>query len=109
MSEQLYRCIEDLQGGTFAVDGVETAQGWLERAIDWQDADDSWDTDENRIRWIKTWEEEIKNGNEQKLIDYIAGVWDIVIVPTDTKDMLTEEERDRLINAIEKVSNKSYN
>ena len=105
MSEKLYRCIEDLQGGTFAVGGVETAQGWLERAIDWQDADDSWDTDENRTRWIKYWKEEIKNGNEDKLIDYIAEVWDIVIVPTDTKDMLTEEERDRLIKAIENVSN----
>lgn len=105
MSEKLYRCIEDLQGGTFAVGCVDTAKDWLERAIDWQDSDDSWDTDENRANWIKYWEEEIKNGNEDKLIDYIAEVWDIVIVPTDTKDMLTEEERDRLIKAIENVSN----
>lgn len=85
-----YRVIEDLQGGDFGMDRDYTANEWLEQAVEWRDADDSWgDYGEgvdcygekhldSKTWFIKFWKKIIKDGHEQELIDYIADIWGLV-------------------------------
>jgi hypothetical protein len=85
-----YRVIEDLQGGDFCMDREYTANEWLEQAVEWRDADDSWgdygegvdcygDKHLDSKTWfIKFWKKIIKDGREQELIDYIADIWGLV-------------------------------
>ena len=85
-----YRVIEDLQGGDFGMDRDYTAKEWLDQAVEWRDADDSWgdygegvdcygDKHLDSKTWfIKFWKKIIKDGREQELIDYIADIWGLV-------------------------------
>ncbi len=70
-----YRVIEDLQGGTFGMGRVYTAEEWLEQALDWLDADG---TDPMALDDIENYyRREIAKGNEQAVIDYIAEMWQL--------------------------------
>lgn len=72
-----YKCIEDYQGTGWCIDIVDTAEGWLERAIGWRDSDDSFENDTERKKFIAYWNHKIKMGEEEKLIEYIADIWQI--------------------------------
>ena len=72
-----YRVIEDLQGDEWCVGIVDTAKGWLDRAIGWRDSDDSFEDAAERKKFIAYWEHKIKMGEEEKLIEYVADVWAI--------------------------------
>lgn len=84
-----YRVIKDLQGGEFGMGRDFTAKEWLEQAVEWRDSDDSWgDYGEgvdmygekhldDREHFIEFWEQVIKDGKEQELIDYIADIWSL--------------------------------
>lgn len=76
-----YRVVRDLQGGEFGMGRDYTAKEWLEQMVEWRDSDNSWgewgdgedeDTPESEIKY---WTEQIKNGHEQELINYIAEIW----------------------------------
>jgi hypothetical protein len=85
-----YRVVRDLQGGEFGMGRDYTANEWLELAVEWRDADDSWgdygegvDCDgdkhlDSKTWFIKFWKKIIKDGREQELIDYIADIWGLV-------------------------------
>lgn len=79
----LYRVVKDHQGGTFGMNRDQNATDWLEDMIDWRDADDSWENDDERQKTIDYWKGEIANGNEQDLLDYIAEVWEIDFSPVE--------------------------
>ena len=70
-----YKCVEDYQGTGWCVDVVDTAEGWRERAIDWQQSDgiDAEDIE----KFSRYYKEKIEEGKEQELMDYIADVWQI--------------------------------
>lgn len=72
-----YRVIEDLQGGGWHVGVVDTAKGWLDRAVGWRDIDDSFENNTERKKFIAYWGHKIKAGEEEKLIEYIADIWAI--------------------------------
>ena len=85
-----YRVVLDQQGGEFGMGRDFTALEWLEQAVEWRDADDSWgDYGEgvdcygnkhldSRSWFIKFWKRMIRQGKEADLINYIAGVWSLV-------------------------------
>lgn len=70
-----YRVVKDLQGGEFGMGRDYTAEEWLEQAVEWRDSD-GWEDDE-REEYTKFWEQRIKDGKEQELIDYIAETWQL--------------------------------
>lgn len=77
-----YRVVEDLQGGTFGMDRVYTAEEWLETMLDWREADGSFgdqawagDYEDTKEGQRKLWLDVIAKGEEQALIDYIAELW----------------------------------
>lgn len=82
-----YFVTKDRQVGSFGMNRVLTAYEWLEQAVEWWDHDNFWEDDSEREEFINEWTETIKNGEEQKLIDYIAGMWELDIEEyTDTLD-----------------------
>lgn len=68
-----YRVVADYQGGSFGMDRDYTAEEWLEQMEDWALAD-GWDSDDLETE-VMYWQNKIKQGKEQELIDYIAEVW----------------------------------
>ena len=68
-----YRVVEDYQGGSFGMGRDYTAKEWLEQMTEWQLAD-GLDTEDVETG-IMYWQNKIKQGKEQELIDYIAEVW----------------------------------
>lgn len=79
---KLYRVIEDLQGGTFAMGVAQSAKEWLETMLDWRESDGSfgdWGGEEEDTREYqeKLWLDLIAKGEEQSLIDYIAEIWQL--------------------------------
>ena len=95
--EKKYICVDDLQGGGWCVGCVSTAEGWLERATDWRDSDDSWGDwgePDDRKTWLARWESIIKQGREQELINYIAEMWQIDIEPYDENNKEHKELKD---------------
>lgn len=80
-----YFVTNDRQGGSFGMNRVLTAYGWLEQAVDWRDSD-GWE-DEDRKDFIKYYTEAIQNGEEWRLIEYISDIWELDIEEyTDTLD-----------------------
>lgn len=82
-----YRVVADLQGGEFGMGRDFTAEEWLAQAVEWRDSDDSWGDygndmydethTDDREGFIRFWEQRIKDGKEQELIDYIADIWSL--------------------------------
>lgn len=68
--KKLYMCTRDLQGGSFGVGRIETASEWKKTAMSWCWQDDS--TELSSELW------HIKN--EQDIINFIQGVWELEIV-----------------------------
>ena len=86
-SEKEYTCIEDRQGGDWAVGDTMTAEEWGERAAGWAYSDNWEDSDEPLLKNFKT---------EQDCIDFICDIWEITIVPsTDprAKEFLSESKQ----------------
>lgn len=109
-----YTCIEDRQGGDWAVGDTMTAEEWGERAAGWAYADNWEDSDEPLLKNFKT---------EQDCIDFICDIWEITIVPStdpraqefinnnmqkfENKEVKTEEVLDD-INEVEKEYKEAY-
>lgn len=86
-SEKEYTCIEDRQGGDWAVGDTMTAEEWGERAAGWAYADNWEDSDEPLLKNFKT---------EQDCIDFICDIWEITIVPSNdprAKEFLSENKQ----------------
>lgn len=84
-SSKTYTCIEDRQGGDFAVGKTMTAEEWGEEAYSWAYGDDWTDPEEPLLRNFKT---------EQECLDFIQDMWEITIVPSDSpeaKEFLKED------------------
>ena len=82
-----YTCIEDRQGGDWAVGDTMTAEEWGERAAGWAYADNWEDSDEPLLKNFKT---------EQDCIDFICDIWEITIVPSNdprAKEFLSENKQ----------------
>lgn len=79
-----YRVVLDQQGGEFGMGRDFTALEWLEQAVEWRDADDSWGDYGNekqldhRAWFIRYWKRMIRQGKEADLINYIADIWSLV-------------------------------
>ena len=80
-----YEVVRDLQGGDFGMGRQYTAKEWLDQAVEWRDADDSWNDwgdygdgkPDTRQVFIDFWTDLINAGKEQLLIDYISDMWQI--------------------------------
>lgn len=68
---KLYVCVEDRQGGEFAVGDYGTIKWWVELALEWIDADDC-------IRDDQVFINSLLKGGEQA-INQIDEFWDITI------------------------------
>jgi len=75
-----YKCIRDYQGGEWCVGKIDDAKGWLESAISWRDSDGSFESDDERKRFISYWQHKISIGEEWDLIEYVADIWQIGLV-----------------------------
>jgi len=76
-SSKTYTCIEDGQGGDFAVGKTMTAEEWGEEAYSWAYNDDWTDPEEPLLKNFKT---------EQECLDFIQDMWEITIVPSDSPE-----------------------
>lgn len=63
-----YKCVEDLQGGEFAVGNIETIEEWRQTALAWCDSD-------GNEGLFKT----LESLPESEVIDFIQDMWQIVI------------------------------
>lgn len=70
-----YKCIEDRQGDTWAVDDIMTADEWLECATDWAVSDGN----DELIEYLDSL-------TEEELIRAIDDIWDITIVEWSNND-----------------------
>lgn len=69
---QTYTCVDDRQGGEFALWCVMTVKEWVHQALEWEDSDGCIDCDQRFINEL------LKGGeNAIKMIDEF---WDITIV-----------------------------
>lgn len=76
-SSKTYTCIEDRQGGDFAVGKTMTAEEWGEEAYSWAYGDDWTDPEEPLLKNFKT---------EKDCLDFIQDMWEITIVPSDSPE-----------------------
>ena len=76
-SSKTYTCIEDRQGGDFAVGKTMTAEEWGEEAYSWAYGDDWTDPEEPLLKNFKT---------EKECLDFIQDMWEITIVPSDSPE-----------------------
>lgn len=74
---KLFTCIEDRQGGTWAVGKTMTAEEWGELASSWADSDDWENPDEPLLTSFNT---------EEECIAFIDDMWEITIVPSDSPE-----------------------
>lgn len=70
--ERKYICIEDLQGGSFAVGRVHTAKEWKKQALEWCEQDDN----EEYYKFLKRLP-------LKYIIGEIASMWDLAIIPVE--------------------------
>lgn len=70
--EKKYICINDLQGGEFAVGYSMTVEEWRGQAMEWAENDG-----------IDETIEELENLKENEVIDYIREVWELEIVESN--------------------------
>lgn len=70
--EKKYICINDLQGGEFAVGYSMTVEEWRGQAIEWAENDNTEETIE-----------ELENLKENEVMDYIREVWELEIVESN--------------------------
>lgn len=68
--DDLYICLEDRQGGEFAVGGLHTIEGWRQRAMSWAESDDNDET----YAYLDGLKDEM-------VIDFIDDFWEITIEP----------------------------
>ena len=88
-SDKTYTCIEDRQGGDFAVGYTMTAEEWGETAYSWAYGDDWSDPEEPLLKNFDT---------EQECIDFIQDMWELTIVPSDdpqAKEFLGKKQEAR--------------
>lgn len=85
--ERKYICVRDRQGGSFAVGRTLTIEEWRKQALEWLYQDDA---EEDYIRFIKKL-------NKKYVIDEIAGMWALEIIPIEE---LPIEEMWELIDTI---------
>lgn len=64
-----YECIEDRQGGDFAVGVIANANEWRNIARSWAD-NDNWSNAKTLL----------KNATEQEIINFIDDMWEITLV-----------------------------
>lgn len=84
MSDKLYICIEDRQGGDWSVGNCQDAQGWKESALQWADSDE----DDELYNDVKSLD---SSNNPDELIEFISDWWGITIVPLDEViDIITD-------------------
>ena len=74
---KLFTCIEDRQGGDFAVGYTMTAEEWGETAYGWAYGDDWTDPEEPLLKNFNT---------EEECIDFIQDMWELTIVPSDSPE-----------------------
>lgn len=74
---KLFTCIEDRQGGDFAVGKTMTAEEWGEEAYSWAYGDDWTDPEEPLLKNFNT---------EQECINFIQDMWELTIVPSDSPE-----------------------
>ena len=75
--ERKYICVKDLQGGSFAVGRTHTIEDWRKQALEWLYQDDA---EEDYIRFIKKL-------NKKYVIDEIASMWALKIIPIEELDI----------------------
>lgn len=76
-SSKTYTCIEDRQGGDFALGKTMTAEEWGEEAYSWAYGDDWTNPEEPLLKNFKT---------EKECLDFIQDMWEITIVPSDSPE-----------------------
>jgi len=87
--EKVYYVSCDRQGSTFGMGRLYTAYEWLEQAVTWSVADGM--ESEDLFEFTSHWLHEINNGNEQKLIDYIADIWELDFEEGNIEEGIPEE------------------
>ena len=70
--EKKYICINDLQGGEFAVGYSMTVEEWRGQAMEWAEKDN-----------IEETIEELEKLKENEVIDYIREIWELEIVESN--------------------------
>lgn len=90
--KEKFICINDLQGGEFAVGCVMTIEEWRERAMFWADSD----SNEELFR-------SVKKLPKKEVVDFIQDIWDLKIISVNDLDI---ESMFEIVNGIDYINNK---
>lgn len=85
-------CINDLQGGEFAVGCAMTIEEWRERAMFWADSDGNEELYKS-----------VKKLPKKDVIDFIQDIWDLEIISVNNLDI---ESMFEIVNSIDYINNR---
>ena len=79
-TERRWYVLNDLQGGSFGMYRLYTAEEWLDQVIDWSESDGTFDEDSYTVEDFEKFWEPIIRSNPQEFIDYISDLWELEMV-----------------------------